>query len=44
MILTNCIQLIPINYPLLIIPIGCQFTIPNEEICGGGFIVYFKPS
>jgi len=34
---------IPINYPLIIIPIGCQITMPNMIPCSGGFMVYYKP-
>lgn len=38
------IQPIPINYQLILVPIGCQYTIPNGEVCSGGFIVYYKPN
>jgi hypothetical protein len=37
----NCIQSIPVNYPILLVPIGCQFDIPNGQVCSGGFIVYY---
>ena len=44
----NYIQSIPayqyypaINY-LILVPIGCQFDIPNGQVCSGGFIVYYK--
>jgi len=41
--ITTYFQSIPINYQLIIVPIGCQFNIPNGEVCSGGFIVYNKP-
>jgi hypothetical protein len=41
--ITTYIQSIPVNYQLIIVPIGCQFNIPNGEVCSGGFIVYNKP-
>jgi len=33
---------ISVNYPLIIVPIGCQFNIPNGFVCSAGFIVYYK--
>ena len=48
MILENHIQSIPaynsipINYPLIITPIGCQFNFPNMIMYSGGFLVYYK--
>lgn len=37
------IPTIPVNYQLILVPIGCQYTIPDGEVCSGGFIVYYKP-
>jgi hypothetical protein len=37
-------QSTPINYPIIIVPVGCQFNIPNRIMCSGGFLVYNKPS
>ena len=36
-------QYCPIVTNLMIVPIGCQYTIPNGEVCSGGFIVYYAP-
>jgi hypothetical protein len=44
MITINYIPSIPINYQLISVPIGCQYTIPNGYVCSGGFIVYYMPS
>lgn len=34
---------IPVNYPILLVPIGCQMTMPNMVMYSGGFMVYYKP-
>jgi hypothetical protein len=39
----NCIQSVPINYPIIMVPIGCQVTMPNMIPCSGGFMVYYAP-
>jgi hypothetical protein len=43
MLTMNYIVSTPINYPIIIVPAGCQFNIDNGQICSGGFIVYNKP-
>lgn len=46
MMYNNYIELnntIPIYQPLLIVPIGCQYTFPSMEVCSGGFMVYYMP-
>ena len=48
MIIENYIQsipactYIPVNYPMIMTIIGCQYNFPNMIMYSGGFMVYYK--